>query len=167
MATSKPLFNKPLIHEPVQSPPPPTLPTTTLGSIEHLVGTWTNQNLSNGQGGTETPYSYNLMVLPQVDSSSPTGYILKNFSYYEEMTFSPIYGTAPNRGGLGTQVANVLFYEQRVYFADGPAKDSLVHAENGSWLFLSDQKQLLVWGRGGLQRRYRDVAQQRGAGTGF
>jgi hypothetical protein len=40
-------------------------------------------------------------------------------------------------------VANTIFYEQRVYFADGPNKDALVHAENGSWLFLTDQEQLL------------------------
>lgn len=94
-------------------------------------------------GGTETPYSYNVMPLPQVDPSSQEGYILKNFSYYEELIFSAIHGTAPNRSGSGTQVANTLFYEQRVYFADGPNKDALVHAENGSWLYLTDRKQFV------------------------
>ena len=137
-----PDLSQPLVHEPAQAIPP--TPTSTLGPLEQLVGTWTNQDIhGSGKGGPESPYSYNLMPLPQVDPSSPSGYILKNFSYYEEITFSPIHGTAPNRGGTGVQVANTLFYEQRVYFADGPAKDSLVHAENGSWLFLSDGKQLL------------------------
>lgn len=140
--TTRPDLSQPLIHEPSQANP--AAPTSALGPLEQLVGTWTNQDIhSTGKGGPESPYSYNLMVLPQVDPSSPTGYILKNFSYYEEMTFSAIHGNAPNRGGTGTQVANTLFYEQRVYFADGPAKDSLVHAENGSWLFLTDGKQLL------------------------
>lgn len=136
-----PDLSKPLINEPAQSNPPAN---TNLGPLAQLVGTWTNQNIQGtDKGGPANPYSYNLMVLPQVDPSSPTGYILKNFSYYEEITFSVIHGTAPNRGGVGTQVANTLFYEQRVYFADGPAKDSLVHAENGSWLYLTDTTQLL------------------------
>ncbi|MDJ0629886.1 MAG: heme-binding protein [Rhodobacter sp.] len=134
-----PTFPATLINEPAQANPP--APTTALGPIEALVGTWTNKDLANGKGGQASPYSYNVMPLPQVDASSPQGYILKNFSYYEEITFSPIHGTAPNRGGTGTQVANTLFYEQRVYFAEGPDKDKLVHAENGSWLFLSDRKQ--------------------------
>ncbi|WP_033416944.1 heme-binding protein [Hahella ganghwensis] len=137
MTTTAPNLTQPLIHEPDQSEPP--APTTALGPLEFLVGTWTNQNLANdNQGGPASPYSYCLMPLPQEES-----YILKNFSYYEEITFSAIHGTAPNRGGYGTQVANTLFYEQRIYFADGPAKDQLVHAENGSWLYLTDAKQLL------------------------
>ena len=141
--TTPPVFPPELIVEPSQTVP--SQPTTSLGPLEHLVGTWTNKPLgSSGKGGQDSPFSYNVMPLPQVDpANSPDGYILKNFSYYEEITFSAIYGTAPNRGGLGTQVANTLFYEQRVYFADGPAKDSLVHAENGSWLFLTDTTQLL------------------------
>ncbi|OZG71113.1 hypothetical protein BTA51_22295 [Hahella sp. CCB-MM4] len=137
MTTTAPNLSEPLLQEPAQAEPPE--PTTALGPLEFLVGTWTNQNIQNGnQGGPTSPFSYNLMPLPQED-----GYILKNFSYYEEITFSAIHGTAPNRGGYGTQVANTLFYEQRIYFADGPAKDQLVHAENGSWLFLTDTKQLL------------------------
>ncbi|MCO7189427.1 MULTISPECIES: heme-binding protein [unclassified Pseudoalteromonas] len=132
-----PDLSKPLLIDPAQDNPP--APTTELGPLQYLIGTWTNQPLGNsGMGGTDKPFSYCLMPLPQEAS-----YILKNFSYYEELTFSAIHGTAPNRGGLGTQVANTLFYEQRVYFADGPAKDQLVHAENGSLLFLTDRKQLL------------------------
>lgn len=137
---SKPVFPAQLINEPAQTNPPE--PTTALGPLEHLVGTWTNKdNPNTGKGGQDSPYSYNLMPLPQVDPSSPYGYILKNFSYYEEITFSAIHGTAPNRGGLGTQVSNTLFYEQRVYFAEGPGKDQLVHAENGSWLYITDAQQ--------------------------
>ena len=137
-----PNLTSPLINEPTQTFP--GTPTTALGPLDHLVGTWKNQNLSGSmKGDSKTPYSYNVMPLPQVDPSSPTGYILKNFAYYEELTFSAIHGNAPNRGGTGTQVANTLFYEQRVYFAEGPNKDALVHAENGSLLFLTDQKQAL------------------------
>jgi hypothetical protein len=125
-----PVFDRALIHEPYQSYPP--LDLSGLGPLEGLVGTWTNQNLpGTDKGDPDNPYSYNLIALPQVDPTSPTGYILKNFKYFEEITFSPIAGNAPNRGGTGTQVCNTLFYEQRVYFADGPAKNSLVHAENG------------------------------------
>ena len=137
-----PDLTQPLINEPAQAYPP--APTTTLGPLEQLVGTWTNQHLVGGMtGGPDNPYSYNLMVLPQTDPGSPYGYILKSFPYYEEITFSAIHGTAPNRGGLGTQVCNTLFYEQRIYVAAGPAKDSLIHAENGSWLYLTDTPQLL------------------------
>jgi hypothetical protein len=142
MSNTQPNLSYPLINEPAQTSP--AAPTTALVPLQHLVGTWTNQNIhGTDQGGTESPYSYNLMPLPQVDPSSPDGYILKNFSYYEEITFSAIHGNAPNRGGSGTQVANTLFYEQRVYFAEGPNKDALVHAENGSWLYLSDRVQVL------------------------
>lgn len=142
MTNTPPDLNTPLIHEPAQTSPG-TSPSA-LGPLEGLIGTWTNQNIhGSAQGGPESPYSYNVMPLPQTDPSSPYGYILKNFSYYEEITFSLIHGNAPNRGGLGTQVANTLFYEQRIYFADGPNKDALVHAENGSWLYLSDRQQLL------------------------
>jgi hypothetical protein len=138
-----PDLNNPLVREPGQVMPP--APTSALGPLEQLVGTWTNQNIHGSeQGGPGAPFSYCLMPLPQKPlEAGGDSYILKNFSYYEELTFSAIHGTAPNRGGNGTQVANTLFYEQRVYFADGPAKDTLVHAENGSLLFLTDRKQLL------------------------
>ena len=142
MTNTAPNLTQPLVIDPAQTSP--GTPTTSLGPLEQLVGTWTNQDIHGGKtGGTESPYSYNLMPLPQVDPTSPSGYILKNFSLYEEITFSAIHGDAPNRGGSGTQVANTLFYAQRVYFAEGPNKDALVHAENGSWLFLSDRVQYL------------------------
>ncbi len=135
-----PDLSQPLVHDPVQEAPAANI--DALGPLKNLLGTWTNQDIGgSGKGGTTNPFSYDLMVLPE--KVNPDGYILKNFTYYEEITFSAIHGTAPNRGGEGTQVANTIFYEQRVYFADGPAKDSLVHAENGSWLFLTDQEQLL------------------------
>lgn len=128
-----PVFPNTLINEPTQSNPAPNI--KGLGPLQYLIGTWTNQNLgSTSTGGTATPYSYNIMPLPT--ASAEAKYILKNFKYYEEITFSPINGNAPNRGGDYNQNANVIFYEQRIYFADGPDKDKLVHAENGSWLFL-------------------------------
>lgn len=137
-----PDFSQPLATEPAQASP--GVPTMQLGPLQYLIGTWTNQNLpGTNSGGPDSPYAYNVMPLPQVDPSSPTGYILKNFTYYEELTFTAIHGNAPNRGGLGQQVAYTLFYEQRVYFAEGPNKDALVHAENGSLLYLLDSTQPL------------------------
>jgi hypothetical protein len=132
----------PLAHDPAQISP--AVPAGQLGGLSQLIGTWTNQNLGgSNQGGPQAPFSYNVMPLPQVDPSSPTGYILKNFTYYEELTFTAIHGNAPNRGGIGQQVAYALFYEQRVYFAEGPNKDALIHAENGSLLLLLDSTQPL------------------------
>ncbi|GAA4882839.1 heme-binding protein [Ferrimonas pelagia] len=140
MSTTPPNLSQPLLHEPIQESP--AAPLDALGPYEHLIGTWVNQPLANSQqGGIDAPFSYNVMPLPQVGSASPQGYILKNFKYFEEITFSAIHGNAPNRGGLGTQIANTVFYEQRVYFADGPDRDQLVHAENGSWLYLTTRPQ--------------------------
>ncbi len=132
-----PNLTRSIINEPVQASP--AAPTSSLGPLEYLIGTWTNKLTDTD----DLPYSYNVMPLPQLDPCSPTGYILKNFAYYEELSFSAIHGSAANRGGIGTQNCNVLFYEQRVYFAEGPNKNALVHAENGSLLFINDQLQLL------------------------
>lgn len=132
-----PNLSQSIINEPAQISP--AVPTSNLGPLEYLIGTWTNKLTDTD----DLPYSYNVMPLPQRDPSSPTGYILKNFAYYEELSFSAIRGSAANRGGLGTQNCNVLFYEQRVYFAEGPNKNALAHAENGSLLFINDQLQLL------------------------
>ena len=139
--TTAPTFPTSLINEPQQNPPGPNV---LEGPMKHLIGTWRNQNLPNTQkGGTGSPYSYFVMPLPEKNDPPHPGYILKNTSYYEELTFSPIAGKVTNRGGAGTQVANTLFYEQRVYFAEGPCKNALVHAENGSLLFLTDEVQNL------------------------
>lgn len=137
-----PDFSAPLVGEPPQRIP--GIPSDKLGPLAYLIGTWTNQPLgSSGKGGRDDPFSYNVMPLPQVDPSSPPGYILKNFSYYEELTFTAIHGPVLNRNGTGAQVAYTLFYEQRVYFAKVPNADALVHAENGSLLLLGDTLQPL------------------------
>lgn len=136
--TVKPTFPNELINGVEQSSPAANI--EGLGPLKHLLGTWTNKDLANGKGGTTSPFSFNLMPLPS--TNIPEGYLLKNFKYYEEITFSAIHGTAPNRGGDYSQVCNTIFYEQRVFFADGPAKDQLVHAENGTWLFLVTGEQL-------------------------
>jgi hypothetical protein len=90
------------------------------------------------------------MTLPQAPNAdpsdpkeSPYGYILKSMSYYEEITFTPIHGSAANRGGTGSQISNALLYEQRVYISNGPAEDMLVHFENGIWSFLTPAAQVL------------------------
>lgn len=95
-----------------------------LGPLAVLIGTW----VSTPQNG------YNVMPIPQ--ATAKNGFILKNHSFYEEITFSAIADKVANRGGKDEQDAYTLFYEQRVYFSDGPQKDKLVHAENGAWLHL-------------------------------
>lgn len=111
-----------------------------------MIGTWKNQTFGQQHGkdvgGQDNPLSYNVMPLPQ--ESAPNGYILKNFTYYETIHFNDcnadttlaIGAGAPNRGGHITQDCRVLFYEQQVRFAEGPAQDSVVHVENGAWLYL-------------------------------
>lgn len=119
---------------------------------QQLIGTWTNQILpGTGKGDETSPYSYNIMVLPQDSPQSPTqdlGYILKNFTYYEKIRFNgpgpefiTVPGTAPNRGGDYQQTPYALFYDQQVEFAQGPDCGKIVHLENGAWLHLQTEKQ--------------------------
>ncbi|HEY1607261.1 MAG TPA: heme-binding protein [Allosphingosinicella sp.] len=143
-----PDLGEPLIHEPAQANPPINV---AVGPFDYLLGTWTNQNIgTSSRGDPSNPFSYNLMVLPQAPNAdpsdpdeSPYGYILKSMSYYEEITFTPIHGAAANRGGAGAQISNAILYEQRVYISDGPAKDTLVHFENGIWSLLTPMAQAL------------------------
>lgn len=93
-----------------------------LGPLAGLIGTW----VSTRYGG------FNVMPIPQ--DNAPNGFILKNMPYYEVMTFSAIQGKVANRAGNYEQDAYTIFYSQRVFFAEGPQKDELIHAENGSWL---------------------------------
>ncbi|MER5263247.1 heme-binding protein [Actinosynnema sp. NPDC002837] len=114
-----------------------------------LIGTWTNQDLpGTGKGGPNSPYSYNVMPLPQQSPQNgmDLGYILKNFTYYETIVFkgmddvaSPV--EAPNRGGTYQQSPYVLFYDQQIRFAEGPGINTIVHEENGAWLHLQTEKQ--------------------------
>jgi len=99
-----------------------------LGPLAGLIGTWVS-----GRTG------YNVMPLPQ--ATAPNGFILKNLAYYEVMTFSAIQGKVTNRGGVEEQESYTLFYEQRVFFADGPQANTLVHAENGAWLLMATAQQ--------------------------
>ena len=109
-----------------------------------LIGTWTNKDIGNsGQGGQTSPLSYNVMPLPQAEPQmgQNTGYILKNFTYYETLKFDgnsdvSLPATAPNRGSNNLQVPTALFYGQQVFFADGPGINTIVHVENGAWLNL-------------------------------
>ncbi len=130
MPTPQPDITNPLMRAPDNQES--LVPYDQLGYLKWLIGTW---NSPRGSAAT----GFNVMPLPQVNA--PGGFVLKNFPYYEEMTFAPIAGGASNRAGAFTQNNNVLFYEQRVYFADNPApqpaaqlQDMLTHAENGSWL---------------------------------
>ncbi|MEU4768554.1 heme-binding protein [Actinosynnema sp. NPDC023794] len=114
-----------------------------------LVGTWTNQNLpGTNKGDKTTPYSYNVMPLPQQSpqNGADLGYILKNFTYYETIVFKGMDDVAgpveaPNRGGAYQQSPYVLFYDQQIRFAEGPGIDTTVHEENGAWLHLQTEKQ--------------------------
>ena len=130
MANTIPNITTPIINPTNQTP---VTGANNLGLLNDFIGTW---NSPTGEAAT----GYNVMPLPQVGATE--GYITKNFPYYEEITFAPIAGGAPNREGDYTQQSGVLFYEQRVYFATNPApsgansvKDALIHAENGSWLY--------------------------------
>lgn len=126
--TIPPDVTTPLLNQPSQ--PAPRFP---LGVLSAFTGTWSSPSGASATG-------YNVMSLPQ--NSAPGGYITKNFPYFEEITFAEIAGNAPNRGGNFTQNCNVLFYEQRVYIANNPAppnagnpQNTLIHAENGTWLY--------------------------------
>jgi hypothetical protein len=119
---------------------PPVIGTSNIGLLNSLIGTW------NSPTGAEAT-GYNVMPLPQADVAS--GYITKNFPYFEEISFSAIAGGAPNREGRYTQTSGVLFYEQRVYIANNadpngaqPIENTLIHAENGTWLYHVIQNQL-------------------------
>ncbi|SBS25198.1 hypothetical protein MSP8886_00202 [Marinomonas spartinae] len=92
-----------------------------LGPLRKLIGTWVSNRFSG----------YNVMPIPQATASN--GFIVKNFYYYEVVTFSAILGKVANRGGVEEQDSYTIFYEQRVFFAEGEQRDKLVHAENGSW----------------------------------
>jgi hypothetical protein len=125
-----------------------------------LIGKWSNKGVPPGKHGK--PLSYNVMPLPQVEPQKGypccLGYILKNFSFTEELRFNgsndpkdphydpnalAIAALAPNRGGRYTQDSHALFYEQQVKFAEGPQSGNVVHVENGAWLRLSSVPQPL------------------------
>ena len=119
---------------------PPVIGTDNLGLLNNFIGTWNSPTGADATG-------YNVMPLPQADA--PNGYITKNFPYFEEISFSAIAGGAPNREGKYTQASSVLFYEQRVYIADNadpngaqPIQNTLIHAENGTWLYHVIQNQV-------------------------
>jgi len=119
---------------------PPVIGTVNLGLLNNFIGTWNSPTGANATG-------YNVMPLPQADA--PNGFITKNFPYFEEISFSAIAGGAPNREGRYTQASSVLFYEQRVYIADNadpsgaqPIQNTLIHAENGTWLYHVIQNQV-------------------------
>lgn len=103
-----------------------------LGALVGLVGNW---NSPPGAAAT----GFNVMPVPA--GSAPDGYELFNATYFEQMTISALPGTAANRASTFQQVGFPLFYEQRVYFADTAAENTLIHAENGSWLHLQYQSE--------------------------
>ncbi len=131
---------------------------------QRLIGTWTNDDKLVEKG---RPLSFNVMPLPQVQAQTRKpkggaygGFILKNFSFTETIRFNGTAGKddpadqqdpeavavvagAPNRGGLYTQFAHAVFYEQQVRFAEGPEEGKIVHLENGAWLHLGSTKQTL------------------------
>jgi hypothetical protein len=120
---------------------------------QKLLGTWSNDGVPKGKDGK--PLSYNVMPLPQVEkqASYPSclGYILKNFTFTETIRFNnadnvcsiTTPATAPNRGGRYSQVVQAVFYDQKVFFAEGPQANTAVHVENGAWLWLNSGPQPL------------------------
>lgn len=135
MATIPPNITTPIVRDDMGQ----NLPNVQmgLGPLLGLVGNWNSPSANNSQLG------YNVMPLPQGNTPASDNVILRNFHYYEEMTFSAIPGDAANRGGDYQQNCWVLFYEQRVYFGydAGAAANTLVHAENGDWLHLVNVQQ--------------------------
>lgn len=129
---------------------PSYLDPASLSSFQQeLMGVWSNDGMPKADNGG--PLSFNIMPLPQITPSNEGkvafhGYILKNFAYTETATYGRETARAPNRGGQGTQIADALFYEQVVAFAEGPGSEpappnNTVHVENGAWLFLSRKPQ--------------------------
>lgn len=129
----------------------------------YLIGTWSNKGVPKAPGGK--PLSFNVMPLPQEKAHPPTrphfeGYILKNFTFTEKIKFHgsvdphdppqhqelgaiATTASAPNRGGDYSQIVQAVFYDQQVRFAEGPkgVKNSVVHVENGAWLYLKTVRQ--------------------------
>jgi len=101
-----------------------------LGPLAGLIGTWASSKTTG------------FCVMPLPEATAPNQFILKNFYYFEEITFSALAGKVANRGGTFEQNSYTLFYEQRVYFSDQPQENQLVHAENGTWLHLLTATQL-------------------------
>ncbi|NSY32664.1 hypothetical protein DS891_03485 [Pseudoalteromonas sp. JC28] len=122
-----PDYNIPLLATGGGNSQPETL--SALGPLADLIGTWASARFAG----------FNVMPLPQ--ETAPEGVILFNFPYYEVITFSATQGKVVNRGGDYQQNSYTIFYEQRVFFADGDKKDQLVHAENGTWLNLATTNQ--------------------------
>ncbi|OUS24188.1 hypothetical protein A9Q99_24925 [Gammaproteobacteria bacterium 45_16_T64] len=93
-----------------------------LGSLGNLIGTWR----STPQNG------YSVMPIPCAENNS--GYKLDTFFYYEEISFSII---AENGTNDTSGESYSLYYEQSIFFSDGPLKDQLAHSEKGTFLHLS------------------------------
>lgn len=150
---------------------PSSIPATSLAAFQcMLIGTWKNPD-GDELKKDGRPLSYNVMPLPQVEPPADGdragssglqygGFVLKNFSFTEEIRFSgsldpkdadaghydpealAMTASAPNRGGTYTQSSQALFYDQLVRFAEGPAKGKVVHVENGSWIHFGSEPQV-------------------------
>lgn len=150
---------------------PSSIPATSLATFQcMLIGTWKNPD-DDELKKDGRPLSYNVMPLPQVEpppageragsaGSDYGGFILKNFSFTEEIRFNgsldpkdadeghydpealAMTASAPNRGGTYTQSAHAIFYDQLVRFAEGPAAGKVVHVENGSWIHFGSVPQV-------------------------
>lgn len=148
-------------------PMPRAIPASQLPLFQCLlIGTWASDNeLRDGDG---LPLSFNVMPLPQVeappDRTMPPGteyggFILKNFAFCETIRFNgsnqatdpprhrdpealAVVASAPNRGGTYTQTAQAVFYDQQVMFAEGPGCGTVVHVENGAWLYFASAAQM-------------------------
>lgn len=146
---------------------PKAIPASKLPLFQCLlIGTWANDNELRDKEGR--PLSFNVMPLPQVeqppDRTMPVGvqyggFILKNFAFCETIRFNgsnqktdppqhqdpealAVVASAPNRGGTYTQTSQAVFYDQQVMFAEGPGCGTVVHVENGAWLYFASAPQM-------------------------
>lgn len=120
-----------------------------LGPLKALVGEWqsvTLQGTDAGGGAQVTPSGWNVISVPGAD-----GFVFEVIPYVESLKFSSVAVNAGNRGPVfGGQEADQqvfgLFYEQQIKSVcdtdscnrRGFAKDTVIHAETGMFLYMKD-----------------------------
>ena len=103
-SNTKPNLDNPIISEPMQASP--SSGSFKPWALQNLIGTWSNKVVDTDG----LPYSYNVMPLPQVDPSSPSGYILKTLPTMKNSLFLRFTATHQTVAVSALQACNVLFF---------------------------------------------------------